>query len=64
MPEKYNQAVVDQVHELHESGGSYRQISRIMGWGQNPRRVRYIINSRKPSPKSLFAKIQDLFTRL
>ena len=64
MPEKYNQAVVDQVHELHESGGSYKQISRIMGWGQNPRRVRYIIKNRKPTPKSLFAKIQDLFTRL
>ena len=64
MPEKYNQAVVDQVHELRESGVNFKQISRIMGWGQNPRRVRYIIKNRKPTPKSLFAKIQDLFTRL
>lgn len=64
MPEKYSQSVVDQVHDLYESGGSYKQISRIMGWGPNPRRVRYIINQRKRTPKSLFAKIQDLFTRL
>jgi hypothetical protein len=64
MSEKYSQAVVDQVHELYENGGSYKQISRMMGWGVNPRRVRYIVQSRKPSPKSLFAKIQDLFTRL
>ena len=64
MPEKYSQSVVDQVHDLHEAGGSYKQISRIMGWGPNSRRVRYIINQRERTPKSLFAKIQDLFTRL
>ena len=63
MGERFNQATVDRVHDLKNSGSNYKTISRLMGWGKNTDRVKYIIRRRNPTPKSLFSRIRDLFTR-